>query len=63
MSFIKKLAKGAQKAMGSVGDTVDKGTFIYFIGTVPGNEIDTFDWSCGNLSCCSEHVANIIYNM
>jgi hypothetical protein len=25
MSFIKKLAKGAQKAMSSVGDSVDKG--------------------------------------
>jgi len=26
MSFMKKLAKGAQKAIGSVGDSVDKGT-------------------------------------
>jgi hypothetical protein len=34
MSFIKKLAKGAQKAMGSVGDTVDKGTYRQCFGSV-----------------------------
>ena len=29
MSFMKKLAKGAQKAMGSVGDSVDKGRLVF----------------------------------
>jgi len=29
MSFMKKLTKGAQKVMGTVGDSVDKGQFSF----------------------------------